>query len=219
MVCPKCKADQSDNAQFCSQCSQPLTEHGKAIARSSNATWAWVVVVLSLFVGLAAFAFWRVTQDVDRKANAPIANTVSAVSTPPQVPDPPPSSEAQLPPPIVPQFHQVVIAKGAATIAAHSYSWYTFVVPPGAASIAVNGRFTATGGSGNDIICYILDDDGLVNFKNGHATRTFFNSGKMTQAGIGAVLAPGTFYLVLDNRYSLITPKAVEINATLSYVQ
>ena len=98
--------------------------------------------------------------------------------------------------------------------------WYTFVVPPGANTIAVNGHFTATGGTGNNIVCYILDADGFVNFKNGHPTNTYFNSGKVTKAKIGGVLGtPGTYYLILDNRFSALTPKAVQIEATLSYMQ
>src|SRR4029077_2962303 len=99
-------------------------------------------------------------------------------------------------------------------------AWYTFVVPPNSSIVAVNGHFSATGGQGNDIDCYILDEDGLVNFKNGHPSSTYYNSGKVTQAKIGAAnLAPGTYYIVLDNRFSLITPKAVQIDATLSYMQ
>lgn len=213
MTCQKCKAEQPDNAQFCSQCSQPLTEHGKALARAKNTGWVWIVLLLGLAV--VGFAFWRVTQDYDRSASAPSASGTRPAPAPLLQ-----SQDSQLPPTIAgPQLHQIVVANGATTINAASYSWYTFTVPPGATSVAVNGRFTATGGSGNDIICYILDNDGLVNFKNGHPAQTFFNSGKITQSRIGAVLPPGTFYLVLDNRYSLITPKAVQIDAVLSYLQ
>ncbi|HEX7698682.1 MAG TPA: hypothetical protein VF394_14835 [Candidatus Acidoferrum sp.] len=120
----------------------------------------------------------------------------------------------------LPQTHLVTIVNSAATVNAAAYAWYTFVVPPGANTIAVNGHFAATGGTGNDIECYVLDEDGFVNFKNGHPASTFFNSGKVTQSKIGAALAsPGTYYIMLDNRFSLITPKAVQIDATLSYVQ
>jgi hypothetical protein len=106
-------------------------------------------------------------------------------------------------------------------VGAHSYSWYPLVVPPGATGVTVTGRFTATGGMGNDIIVYVLDEDGFVNFRNGHPARTFYNSGRMTQSSISAVLpdAPGSYYLVFDNRFSLLTPKAIQLNATLGYTQ
>ena len=74
---------------------------------------------------------------------------------------------------------------------------------------------------GNDIIVYILNDDGFTNFKNGHPATTFYNSGKVTTASIGAALPNTTtsYYLVMDNRFSLLTPKAVQLNATLNYMQ
>jgi len=119
-----------------------------------------------------------------------------------------------------PRTYSVNLTNGAATISAASSTWYKFVVPENASGAAVNGHFAATGGTGNDIECYILDEDGFANFKNGHPANTYFNSGKVTQAKIGtSPLAPGTYYIMLDNRFSLFTPKAVQIEATLSYVQ
>jgi hypothetical protein len=123
--------------------------------------------------------------------------------------------------PLLRQPHYVPITNGALTVNANSLAWYTFVVPPNASTVAINGHFTATGGMGNDIIAYITDEDGLANLKNGHDARVFYNSQKVTQSAISAALpnAPGTYYLVFDNRFSLITPKAVQVNATLSYMQ
>jgi hypothetical protein len=120
-----------------------------------------------------------------------------------------------------PQPHSIPITNGALTVAAGNLSWYTFVVPPNASAVQVQGHFTATGGMGNDIIAYVTDDDGLVNLRNGHQARVYYNSQKVTQSEISAVLpnAPVTYYLVFDNRFSLITPKAVAVNATLSYIQ
>jgi hypothetical protein len=113
------------------------------------------------------------------------------------------------------------ITDGALTVNATAYSWYQFTVPNGVTSVSVNGHFTASGGIGNDIIVYVMDEDGFVNFKNGHPANTFYNSGKITQGTIGVVLpnTSGTYYLVFDNRYSLITPKAVQVNATIGYTQ
>jgi hypothetical protein len=119
-----------------------------------------------------------------------------------------------------PQPRAATIVNSAATVDANGYASYTFVVPAGATSIAVNGHFAATGGSGNDIECYIMDEDGFANLKNGHPATTLFNSGKVTQAKIGAALpSPGTYYLMFDNRFSLFTPKAVQVDATLNYLQ
>jgi len=176
-----------------------LTQDGKNVGSKSK-SWVWVALLLVLVLVLAGFIASRNSNDADKQNEAFVR------------------SMAKNPP--VKQSHLVTIVNNAATVNAASYAWYTFVVPAGASTIAVNGHFAATGGSGNDIECYILDEDGFVNLKNGHPATTFFNSGKVTQSKIGAVLAsPGTYYLMLDNRFSAITPKAVQIDATISYVQ
>ena len=121
----------------------------------------------------------------------------------------------------LPQQRSMPVTNGALTVAAHSYSFYPFKVPDGVSTVGVSGKFTASGGSGNDIIAYILDDDGFVNFKNGHEARMYYNSGKVTQASIGISLpnTATTYYLIFDNQYSIITPKAVTSNVAVNYMQ
>jgi hypothetical protein len=199
MTCPKCKSEQPDNSKFCSQCAAPLVVDGSKPAQSKMPAWGFLLIFA--LTGICAAFVWNNLQNAERQAGT--KSTFVNAPAPPQ-----------------PQLHSVTIVNSAATVNASSYAWYTFVVPLGANTVAVNGHFTATGGSGNDIDCYILDEDGLANFKNGHPARTYFNSGKVTQSKIGAAnLAPGTYYIMLDNRFSLITPKAVQIDATLSYMQ
>ncbi len=131
------------------------------------------------------------------------------------------ASVADPPVPPPPQPHSIPIGTGALTVNATAYSWYQVSVPPGVASVSITGHFTATGGMGNDIIAFILDEDGFTNFKNGHSARTFYNSDKVTTASINVTLpnTPTSYYLVFDNRFSLLTPKAVQLNATLNYMQ
>lgn len=127
----------------------------------------------------------------------------------------------QPPIPLLSQPHTAQITNGALTVRAGGLSWYQFFIPANASNVMVNGHFTATGGIGNDIICYITDQDGLANLQNGHQARVFYNSQRETQSQISATLPNGTgnYYLVFDNRFSLITPKAVQVNATLTYLQ
>jgi hypothetical protein len=200
VTCPKCKSEQPDTAKFCSQCAASLSDSGQK-AKSNVPSWLAVIIVLALvFVGFSA---WRMGQENDRlKANIRKSPPVVTYQAP------------------QPQPHFINLTNGATTVNAASYVSYTFTVPVGANIVAVNGHFSATGGTGNDIECYILDEDGLANLKNGHPANTYFNSGKVTQAKIGAAnLPPGTYYIVLDNSFSLLTPKAVQIQATLSYQQ
>jgi hypothetical protein len=75
----------------------------------------------------------------------------------------------------------------------------------------IQGRFRAEGGSGNDIIVYVLDEDGFENFKNKHQTPTHYNSGKVTVGTIRAIVGPGNYYIVLDNQFSNASNKVVAI--------
>lgn len=202
-TCPRCKSEQPNNAQFCSQCAEPLTQHGKKLTNSNS---PWSVLLVLCVLGFAGYLLLRVVNIMEKgtaRTNPPPTVSVSQIQ------------------PAPPQPHFVKLTNGAAAVNAASYLWYTFTVPPNANTVTVTGHFTATGGSGNDIECFILDEDGFVNFKNNHAANTYYNSGKVTTATIGATLPsiPGTYYLVFNNNFSLITPKAVQVDATLGYVQ
>ncbi|MGD1025354.1 MAG: hypothetical protein ABR880_21420 [Candidatus Sulfotelmatobacter sp.] len=122
---------------------------------------------------------------------------------------------------VAPQLHTVNIGKGALSVAAMHFTYYTLSVPPGGHDVKVQGNFTATGGVGNDIECFLLNEEQFTNWKNRHATPTFYNSGKVTVADIQASLpdGPGTYYLVFNNNFSLLTAKAVEFNGTMVYYQ
>lgn len=112
------------------------------------------------------------------------------------------------------------LPQSAFTVNVLSSQSYRFVIPDGAARIHIEGRFSATGGSGNDVEVALMDQDGYVNFQNRHAVQTYYNSGRQTQGVISADLPkPGTYFLVFSNRFSLLTPKAVTANATLTYLK
>ena len=118
-----------------------------------------------------------------------------------------------------PQPRAQVITDGALTVPALNFSYYTLTVPADATNISVDGHFTATGGLGNDIEVYVLTEDNFVNFKNGHSSPTLYNSGKDHDRTVSArrFRAAGTYYLVFNNNFSLLTPKAVQATATLHF--
>ena len=75
----------------------------------------------------------------------------------------------------------------------------------------VNGRFQARGGSGNDVEVYILDEDGLENWKNGHSTPTYYNSERKTVGTFNVTLNRGVYYLIISNKFSSFSSKAVTL--------
>lgn len=120
-----------------------------------------------------------------------------------------------------PQLHRVTIGSGAITVRAAGYSYFTLIVPSDANNVRLQGRFTASGGSGNDIEVFLLSDSQYTNWQNGHSTPTFYNSGKVTVNDVNVVLPndAGTYYLVFNNKFSLLSPKAVEEHLALTYYQ
>lgn len=104
------------------------------------------------------------------------------------------------------------IVNSSFTVAPGQFKYFPFNV---ATFSNINGRFRAQGGSGNDIEVIVLDSDALENFRNGHRVGTFYNSGKMTVGTININLNPGSYYLVFNNVYSMLTNKAVEANVSI----
>lgn len=120
---------------------------------------------------------------------------------------------------IIPTTHTTNVVNGLVTVNAGSYEDYTFTVPSGASNIQVTGSFTASGGSGNDIKVYIFDQSDFVNWENGHTANTYYQSGQTTTGTISATLpSSGTYVLVYDNTFSIISQKNVNTEVNLSYV-
>jgi predicted nucleic acid-binding Zn ribbon protein len=115
--------------------------------------------------------------------------------------------------------HQHTQATHAAiTVRAVSFASYSFTVPSDATDVSITGHFSAAGGMGNDIEVFVLGQDAFVNFRNNHPANAYYSSGKVTQDTIKATLpGGGTYYLVFSNRFSLITSKAVQLDAALHY--
>lgn len=97
----------------------------------------------------------------------------------------------------------------------------SYVIKPGgymwlkydfAAQTNLQGRFQAQGGTGNDIEIYLLSADGFTNYQNGHSVGTYYNSGRVTVGSFSVNLAAGQYYLVLSNRFSVLTNKVVSFS-------
>ncbi len=83
------------------------------------------------------------------------------------------------------------------TVKVNSLYWKPFLVGPGGGTVL--GRLEGTGGIKGEFECFIMDDDGLVNLRNGQNSWTFYNSGRVVVAKINVTLTPGFYYLVIRN--------------------
>ena len=126
-------------------------------------------------------------------------------------------SFAAQPPP--PQLHKVSIPTRAFTVSALAANNFTFPVPAGAFDVTMKGHFAATGGLGNDIEVVVVSEDEFVNWRNGHPSKAFYNSGRVTQDTIKLNLPSdaATYYVVFSNKFSLFTPKAVEADVDVNF--
>lgn len=110
------------------------------------------------------------------------------------------------------------IANQTVAVAAMSFVSVQFQVPPASTNPTVTGEFNAAGGAGNDVEVYVVSEQDFVNWQNHHAARAFYSSGRLTRGTITAQLpGAGTYYLVVSNSFSLLSPKNVAINAMLHY--
>jgi len=119
---------------------------------------------------------------------------------------------------LIPQEHSEQIVKGIIRINPGTYQYYQLIVPSGATDARIEGTFTASGGSGNDILVMLFPEDGFVNWKYGYNADNFYFSGKVIAGQVGAVVPSGEkVYLVFDNSFSLISSKTVNTDIKLIY--
>ncbi|HYB60255.1 MAG TPA: zinc-ribbon domain-containing protein [Methylomirabilota bacterium] len=195
MFCRKCGKELPDDSQFCLKCGHAINASGsasptKAKSRFLNAGNLIGAILVVLFI------LWLIGKS-SNPGGSILAEGISQITGQP---------------------HTQVITNGAITVPALGSSYYKFVVPTGATNVLVDGHFAAAGGMGNDIIVYVLNEDEFTNFQNHRLTPAYYNSGKLTQNSINATLpGGGTYYLVFDNTFSLLSTKAVQANATLHF--
>jgi hypothetical protein len=109
---------------------------------------------------------------------------------------------------------------GAFTVAQMGEKYYKLSVPDGASNIAIHGHFNATGGLANAIEVSVMSDDQFANRNNGNPPNAIYMSQKITGAAVNVALpSAGTYYVVFNNRFGLLAPKAVRDNLTLQYVK
>jgi len=120
---------------------------------------------------------------------------------------------------LVAQPRTEVLSNAEFGLSAAQYRYTRFGVPQNAGAVRVEGTFSATGGAGNDVEAYIFSNDDFVNWQNRHRVRTFYNSGRVTQGTLEVTLPPiaGTYYLVFNNNFSLLSAKTVQTSIRLHF--
>jgi hypothetical protein len=121
---------------------------------------------------------------------------------------------------IIQSTHTVNIANGLITVNPNDYKSYQFSVPSEATNVHVQGNFTASGDSGNDIEVLIVDSTDFINWQNRNQASAYYDSGQLTTSSFDVPLpsGPRTYYLVYSNTFSITSQKNVNTQANLSYM-
>ncbi|HJV39987.1 MAG TPA: hypothetical protein VJ549_00570 [Geothrix sp.] len=68
----------------------------------------------------------------------------------------------------------------------------------------------------NDVVCMVLDEEGLINFKGRHQLMSYYTSGKVAAGSMNLNLQPGvTHYLVFSNVHSIRDAATVVVTAEI----
>ncbi len=206
MFCAKCGSNLPDSSQFCLKCGSAIgavSAGGGAatavapakiapIPRRKGVRTSYVAALLLVMV----FSAWYVISTIRSENQHAQSNATPSI-----------------------QMHQMTFGAGAITVAASRSLYYKLPVPEGATIVKVRGHFRASGGRGNDIVVSVLREDDFQNWQNGHEINALYNSGQVTAGDLDVALpnGAGNYYLIFNNKFSLITPKAIEESIALTY--
>jgi hypothetical protein len=190
-ACPFCAEQVQDAAAVCKHCGRDLNRPGAPAILASAApkkSRASLYVLLGLLVVGGVVA----------------VNAVSSAST----------TGANPLPPAMRQTIRLNLANGEAKeIGAGELYHYTFQLPDRVC--AVTGRVLGVSGGNKDFYAALMSDDDYRNWTTNHEGKVFWQTDPQTAAAtISASLrGPGTYHLVVSNRFSMLTAKTVEITA------
>ena len=105
------------------------------------------------------------------------------------------------------------------TVSPSGYEYTSFVIPSEATSVHIQGSFTASGGSGDDIYVIVMDEINFVHWKNGHESESYYASGQLiiTSFDVSLPAGRGTYYLVYSNMFDRIWQKHIQTIVSAIY--
>ncbi len=97
--------------------------------------------------------------------------------------------------------------------------YWTFKVLPEMQKTRVVGKFEASGGSGNDVRVVLLTPAQFVKWRNREpSVATVYDSGRVRASTVDVALPePGTYHLVFDNTFSVMSAKNVSADIRMTY--
>ena len=207
MFCPKCGSEHPDDSQFCRKCGQGLAVPAGGVASAGAGA------------AVAPARIPAAPQPAKPLVRAPFV--IAGVLLLLLLIYGYNASQRANPNPAVNPVDRIVKQQRTVTAKNPDLHVNALEVPTGATSVNLHGNFTASGGLTNDVEVFVMSENDFVNWQNRHEAKTFYNSGKVTVGTINVNLPAdaGTYYLVFNNRFSLLTQRTVLVDAALTYYQ
>lgn len=208
MYCSQCATEIPEHGKYCPNCAAPQFTDAEVIKpKPSRGRNTFIPVLLLVLLGFLGVVFY--VQNRDSSRQDPNEGVLNKIATMPLIQ-----------PVIVP----LLDSEKSSVVEPGQYLSVKFTVVQRSKNVRIDGRFQASGGSGNDVEVFIVDENGLLNYQNGHSANTYYNSGKVTAGTLNVELpttedatAPVTYYLILSNSFSVLSNKVVNGNITLHY--
>lgn len=199
MYCPQCGTENPENESICSHCKSKIGATSTGPNTAHLLSWLLVIGLL-----MVAFAYLQISGTADSLIQSLFIRVI-ATSTP--TPTPTPTWVAD----------SIDVATTVLLIDAGYYVTQPITVEEGWRNVRLQGRFVAQGGSGNDVEVWLTDEDGLINYSNGHTFQSWYTSGRTTVATLDVTLGPGKYYLIFSNTFSVFSEKVVRPDLQLHY--
>jgi|SRR5579862_1084135 len=206
MICTTCGGETPNDSRFCRMCGDSYlvapTAGGAAARRGAMSFQlsrvAFGIAGVLLLAGAGYFYYAHTLSRTGRNEQA--ANLIDRLTKKP---------------------HNIPVSSEPVTINQLGYSYFKLDVPSKASSVMLKGSFIASGGVGNTIEAFIFSEADYVNWQNRHAANPLYSSGRVTMGTMHTELpvGPGSYYLVFNNKFSVLDSKTVRVDAALTYYQ
>lgn len=112
----------------------------------------------------------------------------------------------------------IQIVKGSIIVSPRAFKSFSFSMDDRIMkNVFAQVEFVAKGG-GNDISVYVMDDINFINWSNGQQAKVLYSADRITSDRFKVpITKSGDYYLVLDNTFSLLTSKTVDVSARITF--